>query len=75
MLLRIADEHKDFEEDSKYSSYRPVQRGLVTLRELRTIGIALILLQIGTAVWLDIRLLGILAIVYVMCYKCSRWFG
>jgi len=32
--LRIADEFKDFEEDSKFRSYRPVPRGLVTLKEL-----------------------------------------
>ena len=34
LQLRIADEFKDFEEDSRYRPYRPVPRGLVTLREL-----------------------------------------
>lgn len=32
--LRIADEFKDFEEDSLHRPYRPVPRGLVTLSEL-----------------------------------------
>jgi len=32
LQLRIADEFKDFEEDSRYRPYRPVPRGLVTLR-------------------------------------------
>lgn len=32
--LRIADEFKDIEEDTRYRPYRPVPRGLVTLREL-----------------------------------------
>ena len=30
--LRIADEFKDFEDDARYRPYRPVPRGLVTLR-------------------------------------------
>ena len=34
LQLRLADEFKDFEEDSRYRPYRPVPRGLVTLREL-----------------------------------------
>ena len=31
LQLRIADEFKDFDEDSRYRPYRPVPRGLVTL--------------------------------------------
>ena len=34
LQLRIADEFKDFEDDSRYRSYRPVPRGLVKLSEL-----------------------------------------
>lgn len=34
LQLRIADEFKDFEEDSRWRPYRPVPRGLVTLRSL-----------------------------------------
>ena len=34
LQLRIADEFKDFEDDARYRPYRPVPRGLVTLREL-----------------------------------------
>ena len=41
LLLRIFDEFKDFEEDSTYRPYRPVPRGLVTLGELRNLGIIL----------------------------------
>lgn len=36
-LLRVTDEHKDHEDDCRYRPYRPVPRGLVTLRELSTI--------------------------------------
>jgi len=62
MLLRIADEHKDFEEDCQFRPYRPVQRGLVKLKELRYIGIFLALSMIGLSIWIDWRLLGTLAI-------------
>lgn len=36
-LLRVADEHKDKEDDALYRQYLPVPRGLVTLKELRVI--------------------------------------
>lgn len=64
MLLRIADEHKDAAEDRQYRSYLPVPRGLVTLRSLRVIGFVLIAVQIILSVWIDWRLLGMLALVY-----------
>ena len=34
LMIRIVDEFKDYKEDCKYRPYRPVPRGLVTLREL-----------------------------------------
>lgn len=52
LQLRIADEFKDFEEDSKYRPYRPVPRGLVTLRELGWIWAATAALQLALALWL-----------------------
>ena len=39
LQLRIADEFKDFEDDARYRPYRPVPRGLVTLRELAWVGV------------------------------------
>ncbi|MCL2354062.1 MAG: UbiA family prenyltransferase [Defluviitaleaceae bacterium] len=68
MLMRIADEHKDFEEDSKFRPYRPVQRGLVKLKELRFIGAFLILAQMGMSILIDWRMLGFFALVCI-------WFG
>lgn len=64
MLMRIADEHKDFDEDSKYRPYRPVQRGLVSLLELRRIGVVLCVIQVALALWVDMRLLVLLLLVY-----------
>jgi 4-hydroxybenzoate polyprenyltransferase len=52
LLLRIADEFKDFEEDSKYRPYRPVPRGLVTLRELGVLAVIVLFIQFGLALWL-----------------------
>lgn len=50
--LRIADEFKDFDEDSRYRPYRPVPRGLVTLRELGWVGGGAAVIQLALAVWL-----------------------
>lgn len=36
LQIRLADEPKDFEHDNKYHPSRPVQRGLITLKELAT---------------------------------------
>ena len=50
--LRIADEFKDFEEDSLYRPYRPVPRGLVNLRELGWVGFGCGTIQLLLALWL-----------------------
>ena len=34
LQIRLADEPKDFEHDNKYYPHRPVQRGVITLKEL-----------------------------------------
>lgn len=51
-ILRIADEFKDFEDDTNFRPYRPVQRGLVTLNELRNVGLAFATIQLGLHLWL-----------------------
>lgn len=55
LLLRIADEFKDAEEDARHRSYRPVPRGLVSLRELKRIGIAVAVTQLLLSIWLGSR--------------------
>lgn len=47
LLVRIADEHKDAEDDARYRKQLPVPRGLVTLRELRMVAVAVVLMQLG----------------------------
>lgn len=53
LQLRIADEWKDFAEDSKYRPYRPVPRGLVKRRELAVVGVMGGCLQLALAFWLE----------------------
>lgn len=62
LQLRIADEFKDFEEDARFRPYRPVPRGLITLRELGVLGVLAACLQAGLAVGLDWRLLPLLLV-------------
>jgi len=52
LQLRIADEFKDAEDDARWRPYRPVPRGLVTLRELGAIGIGAALIQLAGSLWL-----------------------
>jgi len=60
LQLRIADEFKDLEEDTRYRPYRPVPRGLVTLRELGWLGAGAACLQLGLALWLRPMLVAVL---------------
>ncbi len=46
-LLRVADEHKDAEDDLKYRPHLPVPRGLVTLKELRVFGLSLLAITVA----------------------------
>src|SRR5579862_4811635 len=74
LQLRIADEFKDFEEDSRYRPYRAVPRGLVTLRELGVLGVCTGLAQLGLALWLDPPLVQLLALVWVYLTLMSKEF-
>ena len=53
LQLRIADEFKDLEDDARYRPYRPVPRGLVSLRELAWVGVAGAVVQLVLALTLQ----------------------
>src|SRR5262249_52383299 len=53
LQLRIADEFKDFDEDSRYRPYRPVPRGLVSLYELGWVGVGAAVVQLALGLWLE----------------------
>lgn len=65
LQLRIADEFKDFEEDSLWRPYRPVPRGLVTLRSLAVLGVGTGFTQLILVLLYHPRLIILLIIVWV----------
>ena len=74
LQLRIADEFKDFEEDSRYRPYRPVPRGLVSLPELAWIGAGAAVVQLGLALWLEPSLAWLLLAAWVYLTLMTREF-
>jgi 4-hydroxybenzoate polyprenyltransferase len=53
LMLRVFDEHKDYESDCKNYPERVLQSGLVTLGHLKVAGGLAIAAQLGGSVWLD----------------------
>jgi len=74
LQLRIADEFKDFAEDSRYRPYRPVPRGLVTLRELGIVAVAGGVVQLLLALWLSPTLLPFLLALWLYLGLMTREF-
>lgn len=74
LQLRIADEFKDFAEDARFRPYRPVPRGLVTLRELAWIGVAGAVVQLTLALWLAPPLALLLLPAWIWFALMSREF-
>lgn len=51
-MVRVIDEHKDFEEDSKFRNYRPVPRGLISLKVLKVLFVISFIAQfLITTLW------------------------
>jgi len=74
LQLRLADEFKDFEEDSLYRPYRPVPSGLIRLRELAWVWAGCVALQLALALWLAPRLVYLLAITWMYLGLMSKEF-
>jgi 4-hydroxybenzoate polyprenyltransferase len=72
--LRIADEFKDFEEDSFYRPYRPVPRGLVKLWELGVLWAITAVIQLALALLLKPSLAWLLLLVWVYLALMSKEF-
>ena len=62
--LRVFDEHKDFEEDSRFHPQRVLQRGVVTLADLRVLAALCILGEIALAAFAGRAALTGLAIAF-----------
>ncbi|MDQ8200865.1 UbiA family prenyltransferase [Pelagicoccus enzymogenes] len=74
MQLRIADEFKDFEEDSRYRPYRAVPRGLIKLRELGWVFVGCSLIQVSLAYWLYPKLIVLLLVTWLYLAGMSHEF-
>ena len=74
LQLRITDEFKDYEEDLKYRAYRPVQRGVITLKALGKIGIATVIIQIILAYIIDFKIIYFMIIVWFYMFLMAKEF-
>lgn len=74
LQLRIADEFKDIEEDTRWRPYRAVPRGLVTLRELGVLFVIAAAVQAVLAIWLEPKLLILLLVTWTYLALMTREF-
>lgn len=72
--LRVADEHKDNEDDTKYRPERPVPRGLVTLGELRGVAIGVGVVQLALTAWLSPGLIVFVLLVWACVAVMTKEF-
>lgn len=62
-LLRVADEHKDFATDSAHRPYRPVPRGLISLAELRLVGVVAAAIMVAAVAFAQSTTLALLMLI------------
>lgn len=74
LMIRIVDEFKDYEEDCKYRPYRPVPRGVVTLKELKILFIICVILQIVITKIFNENGLVLLIVVWFFFWLLSKDF-
>lgn len=74
LQLRITDEFKDYEEDLKYRAYRPVQRGIISLKTLGKIGIVTVIIQIMLAHVIDPEIIYFMIFVWIYMFLMAKEF-
>lgn len=67
-LVRVFDEFKDKKDDAKFRKYLPVPRGLISLKELRNLGIIIAVLQIAVIAFFQLKMLYLYVI--VLAFLC-----
>jgi len=74
LLVRIFDEFKDQEEDAKYRKYLPVPRGLVSLKELASVGWLIAIIQIAVIGFFQTKMLFLYGVVLAYLLLMSKEF-
>ena len=74
LQLRITDEFKDYEEDLKYRAYRPVQRGIISLKTLEKTGIVTVIIQIMLAHVIDPEIIYFMIFVWIYMFLMAKEF-
>ena len=74
LQLRITDEFKDYEEDLKYRAYRPVQRGIISLKTLGKIGAGTVIIQIIFAHAISPKTIYYMALVWIYMFLMAKEF-
>ena len=64
-LVRIFDEFKDKEDDAKYRKYLPVPRGLISLKELSAIGVAVASVQLFVILFFQQEMIVLYGVVMI----------
>ena len=72
--LRITDEFKDYEEDLKYRAYRPVQRGIISLKTLGKTGIVTVIIQIMLAHVINPEIIYFMIFVWIYMFLMAKEF-
>lgn len=72
--LRVCDEHKDYVDDCRYSPERPVPRGLISRRELRSIAICLGVLQVILVASMGMAVMPYLVAIYIYGFLMAKEF-
>lgn len=69
--MRFIDEYRDYDHDSRYHGERPIQSGMITLRELQRLDIASQAFFMAAAFWLGGKaiIFGVLALAYTFFAK------
>jgi 4-hydroxybenzoate polyprenyltransferase len=75
LLLRIADEFKDSEEDRRFRPYRAVPRGLVSLKELAIVaGVIIVLILVINSIVMPGMLIAVLVVLFYLGLMTKEFF-
>ena len=79
LLVRIFDEFKDQEDDAKFRKYLPVPRGLISLKELKIVGLIVGIVQVAliSIFQFEMLFLYIIVLIYLSLmgveFFVSKW--